>query len=774
MEIFDSKKKFLIEKNTSLRLHKSTGVSDHIPYVGISNSILYCRDGSVSVVYELEGVSFETLDDDELVALHDLRSRLFRGDAACGVTFNSYLRRVRIPLDSVCGSSDSLTNGSFSSLVAGQWLGDFEENQLFLNKLFMAITVSPNEVGGVGFLEGLKQWWSGIRDPSYEVYDDGLSIDESTMQILKDTSSLFADHYKSASPKLLDDKELESFIDWLICFGDATFSSVQFGSSRGAVGRNYFKCVSIKRWPDRLPNGVLNGLLTLPCEYELCFTTSLVDSNLALKHIDSHKRAFLSSDSKAKSLVSELELLEDRVASGYESMVTGSLQFMLFSDSVESLEDSTRTVVQYLTRLGFQLSIETLALEACFWSRFPSNTSYIARSVYMTAANASALYSANGYPQGNRKGRWGEPLLMETIASTPYFFSLHRDGSDVGHTLILGPTGSGKSTLLAFLLTMYMNYNPRLFIFDKDRGLYLLTQALGGVYQKVSPDNTHSGFVFGFKYGTDSEISFLQKLAYLMSSASGYKHTLDDQDSVYSSLRFMRDDGNEEGIDAFLSYLDTNSDLYKSLLPWRSGNRNGWVFSSSSSSDFARVTAFDFSTVLDDEDVCEVVLFYFMERISQSMNGDPFIICIDEGWKALTSPFFSDAINDWIRTVRKKNGIVVFTTNSEEELDTPVGKVIKSQLANKIYLPGNYSVDLSAHEKLLLQRYRGQYVFLLKNETSNLLQFNLNSVGRYLPLLSSTTKNVELYDSMDFRSRSTDVMRVEKFLNTLQQLERSG
>ena len=55
--------------------------------------------------------------------------------------------------------------------------------------------------------------------------------------------------------------------------------------------------------------------------------------------------------------------------------------------------------------------------------------------------------------------------------------------SDVGHTLILGPTGSGKSTLLGLVMAQFFRYpDAQVFLFDKDYSAYVLAHACGADY----------------------------------------------------------------------------------------------------------------------------------------------------------------------------------------------------------------------------------------------------------------------------------------------------
>ena len=64
--------------------------------------------------------------------------------------------------------------------------------------------------------------------------------------------------------------------------------------------------------------------------------------------------------------------------------------------------------------------------------------------------------------------------------------------SDVGHTLILGPTGSGKSTLVGLLMAQFFRYpGAQVFLFDKDYSSYVLAHACGAEYYDILGDTDH-------------------------------------------------------------------------------------------------------------------------------------------------------------------------------------------------------------------------------------------------------------------------------------------
>jgi type IV secretion system protein VirB4 len=75
-------------------------------------------------------------------------------------------------------------------------------------------------------------------------------------------------------------------------------------------------------------------------------------------------------------------------------------------------------------------------------------------------------------------------------------------------------------------------------------------------------------------------------------------------------------------------------------------------------------------------------------RIEASLDGQPTIILIDEAWKALDDPMFSARIRDWMKTLRKRNAIVGFVTQSAADaLNSSISSAIVEQAATSIFMP---------------------------------------------------------------------------------------
>jgi type IV secretion system protein VirB4 len=94
---------------------------------------------------------------------------------------------------------------------------------------------------------------------------------------------------------------------------------------------------------------------------------------------------------------------------------------------------------------------------------------------------------------------------------------------------------------------------------------------------------------------------------------------------------------------------------------------------------------------------------YAFFRLQQKLDGKPTIIYIEEAWFMLGDPAFASRINDWLKTLRKKNAFVVMATQSLEDISSSnIFSTIIDNIPNRIYLP---NLNAYANKDLYLKKF---------------------------------------------------------------------
>jgi type IV secretion system protein VirB4 len=123
-------------------------------------------------------------------------------------------------------------------------------------------------------------------------------------------------------------------------------------------------------------------------------------------------------------------------------------------------------------------------------------------------------------------------------------------------------------------------------------------------------------------------------------------------------------------------------DLADRCPPWIEDGEFGWLFDNVDDrlDVTTRVMGFDMTALLENPRLRTPVMMYLFHRIDERLDGKPTIILIDEGWKALDDDVFAARIRDWLKTLRKRNALVGFATQSARDaLDSRISTALVEQ-----------------------------------------------------------------------------------------------
>ena len=191
-------------------------------------------------------------------------------------------------------------------------------------------------------------------------------------------------------------------------------------------------------------------------------------------------------------------------------------------------------------------------------------------------------------------------------------------------------------------------------LFDKDRGAELFIRGIGGRYDRV-----HAGEPSGFNPlalpDTPANRAFLRDWLGVLLKADGPEELAtiaQAVDAAYandSSLRRLRH---------FHELLSgarrpQPGDLADRLASWIGEGEHGWLFDNGEDKlDLDnRVLGFDMTALLENPRLRTPVMMYLFHRIDERLDGEPTMILIDEGWKALDDEVFAARIRDWLKTL---------------------------------------------------------------------------------------------------------------------------
>jgi type IV secretion system protein VirB4 len=751
-------------------------VGDMLPFAKhIDETTLATRDGQQIQVLHLAGFAFETADTQELNYRKNVRDTLLRGVASSRLSLGAYMIRHMVHPDLTGGFGNP-----FAKHLDDTWRDRLGSRRLFVNDLFITLTRRP-AVAHTGFM-GIgknKNWDAASRARDRRELD---AARDSLLAAMSPYGARLLGRYETNAGGFSEPLEFLAFlfdgelrpvpydggdlrrgvVDRRVSFGRDALEFSGCGRSPRMLGA----ILGIKEYPPHSSAGQLDALFRTPQEMVVSQSFSFVDRQPALNRMNLALRRMRAADDEALSLRRDLIQAKDDVAAGRAVFGEHHMSIMVRSETFDSLDSAVADVQAALTEIGTLGVREEAALEPAFWAQFPGNTHFIPRKSLVSSANFAGLASFHNHPVGKPHGNhWGPAVtLLETTAASPYYFNFHK--GDLGNFLVIGPSGAGKTVVLNFLLAQSERFNPRVVFFDKDRGAEIFLRAMHGRYDLIRP-GVKTNFNPLQLPDTPTNRRFLQGWTAKLVTSNGEVLSAEDSATIsaavsanfdqtpnFRRLRYFRE--------LFLGgRRPAPGDLASRLNPWIGDGDRAWLFDNEEDHlDMdARVLGFDMTHLLDDPVTRTPTMMYLFHRVEERLNGNPAIIVIDEGWKALDDDVFVARIRDWEKTIRKRNGFVGFATQSTgDALESKIASAVIEQSATQIFLPNPKAQEheyrkgfgLSAHEFDLIRTLPDtSRCFLVKHGTDSLVaRLNLTGHSDILTVLSGREQTVRMLDNI--------------------------
>ncbi len=757
-------------------VRKEAPAGRHLPYARhVNEHTIETRDGLLMQFIKLRGLLFETTDSEDLNYRKRLRDTMLQSIGSS--QFAIYHHIIRREIDPVL---DTEFDDDFSRQLDERWRTKLGTKRLYVNELYLTLIRRPVQ-GKVGMLDRVRSFFDRNADAARSTEQDIRQLDtardsliaslgsygpellgvyEVEGDFLSEPLSFLSRLYNGETrPVLLPKQDLGAYLPYRrIHFGQETIELC----ATGDLDSSYSSMVSIKDYAGQTSAGMFDEMLRLPFELTISQSFGFVDRREALSQMNLALRRMRSTEDEAVSLRDELSEAKDEVAAGRAGFGEHHMTVAIHGDTPEQVDHNTAEVQATLTDLGIIGVREDIAMESAYWAQFPGNAKYIARRGLVSTSNFAGLASAHNFPVGQPVGNhWGDAVtLFETTAAGPYYFNFHQ--GDLGNFTVIGPSGSGKTVVLNFLLAQARKFRPRIVFFDKDRGAELFIRAIGGRY-----DVLRSGIPAGLNPLMMEENpvnrQFLIEWLALLAGGADVEEMEQIRDAV--DANYLQPPGNRRlrHLVALFrgGHRPHTSDLWSRMAPWWGDGERAWLFDNEEDRTdlMSDTVGFDMTQLLDDPILRTPAMMYLFHRVEERLDGTASIIVVDEGWKALDDEVFVRRIKDWEKTIRKRNGIVGFATQSAQDaLESKIASAIIEQAATQIFMtnPKARAVDyiegfgLSEHEYELVRNIPDSaHCFLIKHGNDSVVaRLNLAGEKDILTILSGRESSVRIFDEL--------------------------
>ncbi|WP_340588775.1 VirB4 family type IV secretion/conjugal transfer ATPase [Erythrobacter alti] len=755
---------------------KEAHAGDRLPYARlVDEGVMLLRDGSLMSALQVPGLLFETEDTDALNAHAATREVMLRSNLDARFVMYHHVIRRRVAVELEARFEDPL-----SAHIDRRWRDKLSSGSLFVNDQFITLVRRPAR-GKAGFVERAGKFFKGRAAEAEDIDPRDLRTLRAAMQAL--AASLgdygaqplgdYAGPSGQANNELLEllsalyngemrpvrRPDMETDIGRMIPYRRASFG-IDAMELRGSSGADFASMLSLKDYPEATSAGLLDSMLRLPYEMVVSESFAPQERQSARERIDLAIRRLKSADEDAQAERADMLAARDELGAGSVGFGDHHLSVLVRERSLERLDDATASVAASLADTGAITVREDTNLEPAFWGQFPGNEHFLVRRAMISTANMASFGSLHGFALGQADGNhWGEAVtLLQTTSSTPFFFNFHH--GDLGNFSVIGPSGSGKTVVMNFLAAQAQKFSPRTVLFDKDRGAELFIRGIGGSYDRI-----RSGEPTGFNPlalpDTPVNRAFLRDWLGVLLKAEGPEElaTISTAvDAAYandSSLRRLRHF--KELVSG--SRRPQPGDLGDRLSAWIESGEHGWLFDNAEDRlDLStRVMGFDMTALLENPKLRTPVMMYLFHRIEERLDGEPTMILIDEGWKALDDEVFAARIRDWLKTLRKRNALIGFATQSARDaLDSKISAALVEQTATMIFMPNARArpedycdgFGLTEHEFALIRTLPAHSrCFLVRQpDASVVVRLDLSGAPEVLTVLSGRESSVRRLD----------------------------
>ena len=484
------------------------------------------------------------------------------------------------------------------------------------------------------------------------------------------------------------------------------------------VGDKHFAIVGITGYPERGIPEILSSITRLPMPLRLSSRFIFCEPYTAEKRID-RKRAYWEqkrtriSDIFAKSLkfddsghidqhanlmMNDALEAQAEAASGHIRYGHFTLTTIVSGDNRERVIENAREVRKEFQNRGLNARIETFNAIEAFLGSLPGHGYYDVRKPILHTMNVSHLASFSTIWAGEEMHPSAlyppaSPAHMFCVSSgrTPFRFNTFVD--DVGSAIVIGPTGSGKTVLLNTMVLQDFRYpDMQVFYFDKDYGAYVVAKAAGGVHYDLlgehdkDPENRIALYPLG-RTGDMREQIWASDWVELLFSQQGLQITPEQRTYITEAIVRLSE-SESKTLTEFL--IPQDKELQTALKYYQLGGSSGGILDGSKDAlRESRFQVFEQSNLLKKGDKLAVpTLSYIFHQIELRMDGRPTKIYIDEAWVNLMNALSLEQVEDWLRTVRKKNGALILATQSLLEItNSAIRDLILESCPTKIFLP---------------------------------------------------------------------------------------
>lgn len=749
-------------------------------------------NGEMITTWRLKGATFET---EEYVDLNRRCTAINQALLAIGT--GQYAVWCHVIRRQFSDSLSTPQKNVFSAGLEAKYNASFTGYAMMLSEIYITLVYRP-EGSGKGWFNSVKRITSKEQAKEDQLAAMG-ALEDGARVLERGLGDFGMQRLGKVTKNGLEVSEQATFYGYLVngswqeipylparLKNSLPSSTIYFSKESGLAeiktntGKSIFAAfIELQEYPAYTTPSTLDGLLKAPFEFIATHSFSPMAKRAATDWLKLHRNQMYSGGDVAER---ELEAMDEAIDDVREGgILMGEYHFGLtvFGGTIEQLMLNKSEAVAILGTAGGRAVESRIIPEYCWLAQTPGTWNYRPRKAVITSKNFSNLFALHNYAQGRKTGNpWGEALaILKTESGQPFYFNFHAvapgepDRTDQvlpGNTFISGATGAGKTTALGFMLAMAQRYPARVIAFDRGRNNEILIRVMGGLYRSLRLGEPTGINPFQWENTAPNRDLCLRLVKQCVAQNGGSLTTGQHDELAKAVTSVFKLSMNLRRIGSIPQNL-TDQDLKTRLRPWCGNGENGWVLDNPENSidvTSSRIMGFDYTEFIDNPEVRSVLLTVLMAATEQSLDGTPTIVSIDEFWKPLQDDLFAAYAEELARTIRYRNGVVVFSTQSPSDLlKHERARALIEQCSTKIFLPNpngslrelvdGYNLGPVEAAKYLEWSKESRKMLLKQDQRTSVARLDLAGMDDEIVALSGNKANLELMDQL-MSGHSTD------------------